>query len=111
MTQLVRIKKVKYLLRLLQVQAHEVMGGNERKQQNMRSRSSMDRVRGGAQILQGFVSYKSISIYFKKSFRGHGEKGNYWVFKDLLTMNKCRWVSRGHRKCSEICREIQAYSQ
>ena len=35
MIQLVRIKKVKYLIGLLQVQAREVMGGNERKQQNM----------------------------------------------------------------------------
>lgn len=111
MIQLVCIKKVKYLIGLPQVQGHEAMGGNERKQQNMRSWSSMDRVRGGAQILQGFVSYKIFLFYFKKSFRSHGEKGDYWVFKELLTMNKCQWVSRGHRKCSEICREIQAYSQ
>lgn len=55
-------EEVKHLIELLGVQAHEVIGGNERKKQNMGSQSSMVRVRGGVQTLQGFISYKSISI-------------------------------------------------
>lgn len=44
--------------------------------------------RRGANLIGFCKVLEAFLFYFKKSFRGHGEKCNYWVFKGLLTMNK-----------------------